>query len=581
MNFSRTLTPVCSLLATALLAFAQNPTPRAAAAPLPPPPPADVWEQTPAPAPFPAAAPLAPLPPLPPADVWAQAPTPRPAAAPMAPMPPMPPMAHMPPTPAIAPMDVDLGDLDLQIRMAKDMAMNPELQDQIEAAKEQAKSMKFELLDKMQFDIQDKIFATQEMLAAKDMAMAAKLGKFGYAFAPQGIGVPTPRPPNPPMPVKAMTYRGMSDDRMYSAGQSSLDNRQWDQALEYFNQVISRAGSRVDGALYWKAYALGKLGRRDEANAAIAELRKSFATSRWLDDAKALELELRQASGQSVSPEAESDEELKLMAINGLMQSDPERAIPLLEGQLKGSASPKVKRNTLFVLAQSNSPKAQALIEQIARGGANPDLQLKAISYMDQRRKPNNNVQVLAEIYAGTTDLAVKRAILQAYAGARDKDHLLQAAKGEKSPELRQFAIAALSDNNGNPELWQLYQTETTTEGKQQLLRYMHSNGNADKLLEVVRNEKDPKVRIDALRALASQRAGVNPDTLVSIYNTEQDSQIKQSILDGLFQQRNAKALVDIARAEKDTKLKLRIVERLSNMKSKEAQDYLEELLKK
>ena len=68
----------------------------------------------------------------------------------------------------------------------------------------------------------------------------------------------------------------MSDDRLYSAGQSALDSRQWDQALEYFNQVISRNASRVDGALYWKAYALGKLGRRDEANAAIAELRKSL-----------------------------------------------------------------------------------------------------------------------------------------------------------------------------------------------------------------------------------------------------------------------------------------------------------------
>jgi hypothetical protein len=200
---------------------------------------------------------------------------------------------------------------------------------------------------------------------------------------------------------------------------------------------------------------------------------------------------------------------------------------------------------------------------------------------MDQRRRPNNNPQLLSEIYTSTNDLAVKRAVLQAFAGMRDKDHLLQAAKAEKSPELRQFAIGALSDNNGNPELWQLYQAETTTDGKLLLLRYMHSNGNADKLLEVVRNEKDPKVRIEALRALGSQRAGVNPDTLVSLYNAEQDPQIKQSILDGLFQQRNAKALVDVARNEKDTKMKLRIVERLSTMKSKEAQDYLEEILKK
>jgi hypothetical protein len=68
---------------------------------------------------------------------------------------------------------------------------------------------------------------------------------------------------------------------------------------------------------------------------------------------------------------------------------------------------------------------------------------------------------------------------------------------------------------------------------------------------------------------------------MVSVYSAEQDPQIKQSILDGLYSQRNAKALVDIARAEKDTKMKLRIVERLSNLKSKEATDYLEELLKK
>jgi hypothetical protein len=464
----------------------------------------------------------------------------------------------MPPAP---PVRVFSDDFDFQI--------NPDIQVKIDMAREQVE-MAREQAEHMKFDYQDNLQVKEQMLAAREMAMSDMRSKFNFAFAPQGEH-PTP------MPAKA--FRGMSNDRLYSAGQSSLDNRQWDQALVYFNQVISQNTARVDGALFWKAYALGKLGRRDEANAAIAELRKSYAGSRWLDDAKALELELKQASGQNVSPETESDEELKLMAINGLMQSDPERAIPLLEGQLKGSASPKVKRNTLFVLAQSNSPKAQALIEQIARGGANPDLQLKAISYMDQRRRPNNNAQVLSEIYTSTNDLAVKRAILQAYSGMRDKDRLLQAAKSEKSPELREFAIGNLAGNNGNPELWQLYQAETTTEGKLLLLRYMHSNGNADKLLEVVRTEKDPKVRVDAMRALSSQRAGVSAETMVSLYTSEQDPQIKQSILDGLSSQRNAKALVDIARAEKDTKMKLRIVERLGNIRSKEAQDYLAEIL--
>ena len=102
------------------------------------------------------------------------------------------------------------------------------------------------------------------------------------------------------------------------------------------------------------------------------------------------------------------------------------------------------------------------------------------------------------------------------------------------------------------------------------------------KLMDVVKNEKDPKVRSEAVRVLASQKSGLDANSMVTIYTAEQDPRIKNSILDSLMGQRNAKALIEIIRQEKDQRIKLRIVERLSNMKgSKEAQDYLEELLKK
>jgi len=263
------------------------------------------------------------------------------------------------------------------------------------------------------------------------------------------------------------------------------------------------------------------------------------------------------------------------------MQSDPERAIPLVENQLKSSASPRVKRNALFVLAQSSNPKAQAAIEKIARGGSNPDLQVKAISYMTERRNANAG-QLLSEIYASTTDTQVKRAILQAYMNNRDKDRIIAAAKNEKSPELRSMAISFLGNTPGNPELWQLYQTETSTEVKQQILQNMWNNGDASKLLEVVRTEKDPQLRRLAIQVLASQKSTDNSGALVQVYTSEQDQAIKNAILDSLSGQRNATALISLAKAEKDSKMKLRIVERISNMasKSKEAQAYLEELLK-
>jgi hypothetical protein len=516
MIYSRTLTPLCSLLATAVLSLAQTPAPKPATTPAP----GEAWDQF--------APPEPPEPPKPVRGPRFFGKTPRPAKVPRAPMAQwdlIEPMVPMTPMPAMAPMP----------------PMPPMRMD-------------------MDFEFQHDF----DFKAPRALAFAYQGGVAGGVAG--GVGI---------------KGRNMSDDRLYQTGQSLLDSKQWEQAVDAFSLVVSRGGARADGALYWKAYGLKKLGKRDDALAAIAELRKSYASSRWLDDAKALELEVRQASGQTVSPESESDDDLKLMALNGIMQSDPERAFPLLENWIKGSASPKLRQRAVYVLAQSSSPKAQQMLEQIARGSGNPDLQLRAISYMSERRKANTT-QILAEIYASSNDLQVKRQILNAYEQSRDKDRLLQVARTEKAPELRSLAINYLGNINGQPELWQLYQSETTAEGKQQILQHMHNNGNADKLLEVVRTEKDPKLRRVAIQVLASQRTGATADALAAIYASEQDPQVKQSILDSFHSQQNAKALIDMARAEKDPKLKLRIVERISNMagRSKEAADYLAELLK-
>ena len=50
--------------------------------------------------------------------------------------------------------------------------------------------------------------------------------------------------------------------------------------------------------------------------------------------------------------------------------------------------------------------------------------------------------------------------------------------------------------------------------------------------------------------------------------------------MNALFLQNNAKLLVDLARAEKDPQMKKEIVSKLSIMHSKDATDYLMELLK-
>jgi tetratricopeptide (TPR) repeat protein len=390
--------------------------------------------------------------------------------------------------------------------MPPEPLLPPDFEYQMQDLQDNLRDLKFNF----DFDAQglkDQIKAESKQWAV-DMAAAAPKFAFDsfsrlntpFAFAPQG-------------PVK-VARRG-SDDQFYNAGQRSLDAHRYTDALEDFNQVASHEGPRADGAAYWKAYTLIKLGRKDEALAAIAELRKAHPQSRWLDDAKALEVE----AGKPVSPESESDEELKLIALNGLMQSDPDRALPLLENLLKGNQSPRVKKRVVYVLASSESAKAQQLLEQVAKGQSNPDVQLAAIQYLGSRRNDPVKAQMLMAIYNSTTDANIRRAILQSIAG----DHA--------------------------------------------------------RVLQIARAEKDPALKVYAIHLLGGREDANTGDTLVAMY-PEGDQEVKSAILDTLTSQRNAKAMVQLAKAEKDPKLKQRIVERLAGMKSPEATDYLMELIK-
>lgn len=168
-------------------------------------------------------------------------------------------------------------------------------------------------------------------------------------------------------------------DALYKDGTQALDDHQWQTAVDKFGQLASLHGNHADEALYWKAYALNKQGQREQALSTLDQLKQAFPSSRWLRDAQALQIQMRQANGQQVQPQDQADDDLKLLAINGLMNSDPDKAVPLLENFTQGNQPDKLKERALFVLSQSGSPKAHEAVAQIARGSSNPELQKKAL----------------------------------------------------------------------------------------------------------------------------------------------------------------------------------------------------------
>jgi HEAT repeats len=367
---------------------------------------------------------------------------------------------------------------------------------------------------------------------------------------------------------------------LYDDGREALDEDHYDKAEAKFSELAQMNGAQADAALYWKAYAENRMGKRDAALATIADLKQRYPQSRWQKDASALEIEVRQRTGQPTHPDAESDDSLRMLAIQGLMNSDPQKALPLLEKDLNGTASPREKSKALFVIAQSGTPEARQILGRIASGESNPDLQRKAVEYLGifggkEARK------TLADVYAKTGEESVKRAILRSYMISGDKEDLFAAAKSEKDEKLRREAIRQLGLVHGIDELQQLYQKETSTDVRSEILQAFFLAGDSAKLVQAASNEKDPELRRTAIRNLGLINSQDSAKALQTIYSKETDQSLRREVLNAYFIQGNASALVAIARNEKDPELKKEAVSKLALMHSKEATDYLMEILQK
>src|SRR5262249_38462274 len=284
-----------------------------------------------------------------------------------------------------------------------------------------------------------KTLRTMTRMLTNALVMAAVLGLGAHAQAGQ-------KKTAPDEPRKLFTYAfagsgGFSADQqeraddLYERARDLIENNRFDRAVAELDRLIPLKSNRTDAALYWKAYSLARLGQRPDALTTVAELIKQYPDSRWLRDARALEVEVRQSSGQTVSPASQEDDELKLYALRGLMNNSPEEALPILEKMLTGTNSPKVKDRALFVLSQSHSPKAREIIANIAKGNGNPDLQMRAIRYLGMMGGADSRA-LLADVYRATPDPTVKRQILRSYMTSGDRERLFTLAKSETDQSL-------------------------------------------------------------------------------------------------------------------------------------------------
>jgi HEAT repeat protein len=372
------------------------------------------------------------------------------------------------------------------------------------------------------------------------------------------------------------------EDALYSEGTRAINDAHWAQAESIFHNLSVQHGARAEAALYWEAYAENKQGNAARALEICAELRHTYPQGNWAKECSALEIEIHGKSDDPVRPQAEQDEELKLLALNSLMQQDEGHAMPIIQQILNSDKSEKLKDRALFVLAQDQSPQAQALLGQVASGERNPALQRKAIEMLAVTRG-KQAAETLANIYRQSTNEEVKNAILHTYLVIGTPDPLVEAARHESDPKLVRTAVHTLGAMGATSQLLTLYHDTSKPEVKGEVIDGLIPAGQkgADALGSIASSEQDPELRRKAIRNLGIAGGMSAAPALVATYKKNPDQETRKAVAQALFLAGDTHDLVELARAEKDPAVKKSLVQQLSQMRNKEATDYMLEILNK
>lgn len=343
-------------------------------------------------------------------------------------------------------------------------------------------------------------------------------------------------------PVLAMPDGDMAPNdkqlaELYWQGHESLKKSDWTGALERFRRLEAslrqKEPASADAAIYWQAYALMQAKRTTEARASLEKLLRDFPDSRWRKDAEGL---MHQAEGGSnAAAVAGGDDDLAEIAVTGLMQAPPERALPILRKVLKGSHSIEVKKRALFVLSQLDEDVAIDTLNEVAKSAADPELRAEAIRMMGLCGE-EKAIDGLRTIYASSKSPLDKRNIIQAWLIADRPKLVMQSARTETDEELRKQAIQALGAMDATAELRELFDSEKSIENRKAILQSLGVAGDTETLSRIAGSGQQPEeIRVQAIQAIGIADGKDSGATLSRIYASANAPAIREAALQGML----------------------------------------------
>ncbi len=386
--------------------------------------------------------------------------------------------------------------------------------------------------------------------------------------------------------------------RIFREGRDLIGDEEWEEAEGKFKSFVATypKEKNLDAALYWLAFVLTKQEKYGQADTQLKRLLTEFPRSNWADDANALRAQIAQHSGdQRVIEQTlnEDDVEVKIVALESLFASNPERGMAYVSEMMKpgSKASPRLKEAGIELLRRHGGKQAIDLLLDIIRNQTDSKLRATAIHTLG-RTGDESVLPLLKDLATTSTDEEVSKAAVFAisrFEGDGARAMLLDLARNGKSVEVRKDAIFWLSQHGdaAMDELMRLYATESSTEVKKQIvfaLKRMGSPRSLAKLYEIARNaSEDTEVRKDALHWIGQSGDAASLDFLIQMYDGEKYEEIKQQTIFALSRtgdKRAIRKMIDIARRDSSVEMRKQAIFWLGRSNDPEAQKFLEDLLK-
>ena len=434
-------------------------------------------------------------------------------------------------------------------------------------------------------------------------------------------------------------------DSAYRAARQALNNGQYSRAAELFRGLRDKypRSNYAPNTYYWQAFALYRTGSDDALRAARDALRTQAsrypkATTRRdaevllrrvqgelarlgdEDAVRAIGADVDQiappvgpviaavppvgpvpliapvpgALGEGSSGSCDDEDDIRIAALNAVLQMDADRAVPLLKTVLarRDAGSACLRRKAVFLVSQKRSAETSRILLDAVRSDPDREVREQAVFWLSQvpgeetvaaldsiLRDPKTDAEIQDKAIFALSQHRSSRAgaILRAFAERRDAPS-----------ELREKAIFWLGQNRSADNaqfLKDLYKKLENDDLKEKVIFSLSQMGGTDNyrwLMDIaLDSHEDIEIRKKAL-FWAGQGNSVDVADLVRLYDSMNDRDMKEQLIFVYSQRREAAALdklFSIGKNDPDRELRKKAIFWIGQSRDPRAAQFLQELI--